>query len=362
MKIKMKLIIKIMILCFFIVAIFVTIFALNKDNNIEHFFAKNFINFSTAFKVNVPGINHLNSNRMIDSPPLTWITLLEIHALRPNSTGIITTCLVYKVPYISTQDSSLGVLRVIEIKNGENCLDKYDQNIISQLDNISSLLGYLYDQQKNIEGFKEEVDPFTLVLKVKQSNLEEKILKFPFMNLTRSKLLFDGQRNYKSDLVQERFRSMAVKRGPYTGVLTLALNKKLEKQKELAKEFLSVGGIEDSYLLKNAILCYGVDKDCREVKQNSCHLCRYGSFEVITQSVCSRGGSRFCGVNKCGTSGNPACLRGLSLAFEFVEDERVEEASLDIANDKNCIEQQKRGFCNVGLYPVCDEHGILVCQ
>ena len=42
---------------------------------------------------------------------------------------------------------------------------------------------------------------------------------------------------------------------------------------------------------------------------NNCSNCPFGDFEVVGKS-CPAGRVKFCGPNKCGEKGWPACVRG----------------------------------------------------
>jgi len=100
----------------------------------------------------------------------------------------------------------------------------------------------------------------------------------------------------------------------------------------------NLGKINDSFALGSAIQCHRVSKDCKDLKENICDRCRYGYYEVVDYQ-CPQGGSKYCGVNRCGEKNGPACVRG-----------------------QQQYEESTQGFCNPELTPVMNADGIWVCQ
>ena len=108
-----------------------------------------------------------------------------------------------------------------------------------------------------------------------------------------------------------------------------------------------VGKLSDNYRTESAKICHQVDKDCNNVKENICHLCRYGHFEVIDYN-CPQGGSKFCGENHCGGEGEPACLLGLVNTHEKFQ-------------KRPCQQYSPVGHCLPGFHQVCDKNNVLIC-
>lgn len=108
-----------------------------------------------------------------------------------------------------------------------------------------------------------------------------------------------------------------------------------------------IGKEDDAYSKKNAKRCFQVNENCETVGENLCEFCRYGWFEVVDYA-CPQGGSRFCGENKCGEKGEPACPSGKKVF------------SLEGVN--LCFDDSEAGFCQGDLRPVCNEENILICR
>ena len=97
--------------------------------------------------------------------------------------------------------------------------------------------------------------------------------------------------------------------------------------------------------LENKQSCHQVDENCRNVEEYACHRCPNGFFEVLNFK-CPQGGSKYCGRERCGEVGFPACLRGFSV---------------NDVTERRCVDDWQAGFCQQGLRKVCDERGVLVC-
>ena len=108
-----------------------------------------------------------------------------------------------------------------------------------------------------------------------------------------------------------------------------------------------VGKLSDHYKNGSAKICHQVDKNCNNIKEDTCHLCRYGHFEVIDYN-CPQGGSKFCGENHCGGEGEPACILGLINVHEKFQ-------------KRPCQQYAPVGHCLPGLHQVCDKNNILIC-
>lgn len=100
----------------------------------------------------------------------------------------------------------------------------------------------------------------------------------------------------------------------------------------------NLGNINDSFALGSAIRCHQVSKECKDVKENICNRCRYGYYEVVDYQ-CPQGGSKYCGINRCGEKNGPACVRG-----------------------QQQYDEGTQGICNPELTPVMNADGIWVCQ
>jgi hypothetical protein len=59
---------------------------------------------------------------------------------------------------------------------------------------------------------------------------------------------------------------------------------------------------------KNGEICHSVADDCTVVSPSICHQCSSGWYEI--PNGCAQG-PKYCGVQICGTKGQPACRRGM---------------------------------------------------
>ncbi len=108
-----------------------------------------------------------------------------------------------------------------------------------------------------------------------------------------------------------------------------------------------IGELSDNYKNGSAKICHQVDNRCNDVKENTCHLCRYGHFEVIDYN-CPQGGSKFCGENHCGGEGEPTCPLGLANVHEKFQ-------------RMPCQQYSPVGYCLPGLHQFCDKNNVLIC-
>ena len=113
------------------------------------------------------------------------------------------------------------------------------------------------------------------------------------------------------------------------------------------------GSQNDNYREGTALLCHDFDKTCKEKMPFQCERCRYGWFEVVGYG-CAQGGRKFCGRNRCGQRGQPACLRG----FRHI----VDSLSLEKKRGPLCRDDSPMAFCQIGLRVICDSRRILVCR
>ncbi len=105
----------------------------------------------------------------------------------------------------------------------------------------------------------------------------------------------------------------------------------------------------DRYKNGDVVACQRFGPNCREMIPFQCERCRYGQFEVLTRN-CLGQTQKFCGRNRCGEVGGPACLRGFR------------HTNLKISADTLCREDNPYAFCQQGLKMVCNALGDLVCR
>lgn len=107
----------------------------------------------------------------------------------------------------------------------------------------------------------------------------------------------------------------------------------------------SLGRLGDDWQSKKLVQCQKVNDEC--VKEVSiCDKCRYGYFEVA--NGCPTGGPKFCGVDKCGMKGMPACRRGYLY-------QNGEQTKMD------CRLDHSFAFCQKGLRLRC-QGSLAICD
>lgn len=105
--------------------------------------------------------------------------------------------------------------------------------------------------------------------------------------------------------------------------------------------------LKDRDFLKGKIItCHDFDSQCEEVVKNKCSLCRDGWFSGAL-SRCSGQKTKYCGADRCGERGWPACPRG--------------SRHTELKALKGCQNSSIEGFCNNGLIVFCEE-GQLICR
>lgn len=239
----------------------------------------------------------------ISAPPATWIRLLKIISSGKEY------CLFYRNQF----EDKKGVLR---LSQDAPCDDSYNSP--------------QYSADK-IENFDFSFDK------------SEGIFK---MSIAFSK---EGPRSYKfyyPSYKDERGSLQVLSDSAPSGTFSyLALSPQNEPPLEL------IGKYQDNYRDSSATICHKVNAKCEDEVPNHCKQCAFGHFEVVDH-LCPQGGSKFCGVNRCGEQGQPACPRGELAAGRILKEGEV----LDW-----CSKESPAGFCQSGLTPTCDGNKILVC-
>ena len=114
----------------------------------------------------------------------------------------------------------------------------------------------------------------------------------------------------------------------------------------IARPKNSLGKWEDNHRDQTSKVCHQFNEQCEEVVSNICSQCRYGWYEVVGKG-CEKGREKYCGRDRCGERGQPACLRG----FQY---EKATVQSL-------CSENSPAVFCQKGLRAYCKEGKSLIC-
>ncbi|MBL6989410.1 MAG: hypothetical protein ISR65_06515 [Bacteriovoracaceae bacterium] len=345
-------ILKNLFLLFFIFSILIVSCNPNKliNNELKLFAARNYINWFSTMEVTILADDFVNSGKLLDRPNATWWPLVMLTFLGPKAGSNRVQCLIYKVPYINVENSinKYGVLKVVEITPDDNCKNHFSAKEVTSVSGIKNLRIYLTGESKKMGSGKRTIPSFTMGVSLNryENNTwsETKWIYFPLMNAEAKSLKSAKQKKSKKlSYVKKRYHSSIVKR-KNPGVLYFPLKDYLEGPAEISSELL--GTIDDSYPDKTSIQCHKVDGNCQTIGDYICDRCRYGWYEVVG-SACSKVKNKYCGPNKCGQRGWPACPRGYQYSRYIVT--------------AGCYAGNQSGFCQENLSTYCDENKVLVC-
>lgn len=96
-------------------------------------------------------------------------------------------------------------------------------------------------------------------------------------------------------------------------------------------------------------VCYQLNSKCEEILENVCLNCESGFYRVVGEIACPQGHSYYCGPERCGRRGSPACFRGQAYFNQALALEGTA-----------CFSGSPAGFCQEGLDTVCED-SILRC-
>jgi hypothetical protein len=269
-------------------------------------YSKLFVSWFSTFKVTSLRPFQLDSGALLERPFYTWNGLVRLDFL---DHGVASShCLHYRIP---KKDGNDGIFRVTI---GKNCED-YQKNILLDIVDI-----------KKFKLFKKKG---TQKLSIHfEGKTEQFHWEFPLYNLVLKKDYKKFDSPYLSDLNKGvRYRGLGI------------------SEKKPLGESLLFGKKGDSFAKGDAIVCHKVGPDCRQLESSQCQNCRYGWYQMAGNS-CPGGGSKYCGVDLCGESGQPACPKG----DEFKNFARI-----------SCQDGSNAGFCLPTLNTYCRNKVDLVC-
>jgi len=276
---------------------------------------------NTPFTLSLDGVYpNINKDHEIKSPPNTWVrifqsTILNEDGARENH------CVFYRVP-----GKEPGVLRYIQ--SVEPCLENYGSSNTTDWELISTLKVWKPEFERKI--FKKVLKPGHFYFTGK-GNKGEFFVEVPLYNLKLKRKL-------------ERHSSIAT-----NNMLESVFISKRQNPKSKKSHSKLLGEFEDNYRDKTSIVCQEFSKDCKETTSFNCEQCKFGWYSAVGISTCGGQFTRFCGVNRCGQRGMPACPRGINSAKK-----------MGLDNVMLCYDGSPMGYCEVGLKTVCDGK-ILVC-
>jgi hypothetical protein len=294
-------------------------------SKIDYFYQKTFPLIISTYNVDKSEL-YLNTHSPLSRPPSTFINLVGLHSLDENFKKK-TYCLFYKVPQKSNK--SLGRLQLISTK--KSCQNEINSKPIAFINGIQELMIHLNDEDTIVERkmfFKN-----TLYIEFKKDE-ESRTLVFPLYNYSSKK--------------KETFKrfSTSFNDNILKGIKISMTTRDLELIPDPIK---TIGEYSDTYLNHNLKICHNFDKRCKEISKYSCNKCKFGWFNVVGNNNCKNTTLKYCGRNRCGEKGMPACVRGHEAALK-----------MGLENNNGCYEYSPAGYCNVGLRTSCDGN-VLIC-
>ncbi|MCO4793172.1 MAG: hypothetical protein KC493_05650 [Bacteriovoracaceae bacterium] len=261
----------------------------------------------------------VNRDSEILRPPNTWINLVETISLNENGENVFH-CLFYKVT-----GKEEGVIRYIT--HNQSCFENYQDGSLTDLKKVTEFKFWIPVFDKKIFGKLLKRGYLYLIGKRDGTSFS---IEIPLFNIG----LKSNWKRFSNNLSDNIFKGVFV-------------SKSLKPSSRRANQTL--GKIADNYRDKKIEVCHEFARDCTETMSFRCDKCRYGWYSAIGVSTCPGQYIRFCGVNRCGERGQPACPRGIESARK-----------MEIDNAMLCYDGSPLGFCRRGLKTVCDGR-TLIC-
>jgi len=277
------------------------------EENSSRFHEEIYARWFTAKKIEFVEKKYLNSVESLTRPTNTVQIIFSI-ITEANQKD----CFYYSIP----GQGKMGAILIKEVLSDSTCPSFPQQPYLWHLKNIIFKKIFVLEKDNSIN------------LSYTEKNIDKKI------KITLFNILFD----LKSKRKLKRYSSSAEARKEL-GLTIWKTHKNIlqlrdkDPYKQSPNEFYQ------------AIKCHDFNEDCIEVLKNSCHQCPFGFFTVVGRN-CPSGKIKYCGPDKCGEKGWPACPRG-----QFYTDK------MDLTRCQDGI----GGFCRNGLNAICNGEGILIC-
>lgn len=230
-------------------------------------------------------------NKLVEKPKNILNPLMKIGFFNYNGETIYD-CLYYK----PASQSKSGIFKVIKNPSNISCQKiAYDKSFFSV---------------EEVYNFKINITNNTLEL-----YFDKDLYKFTMLN-------YGSYLNsiYKEPIRDTQFKGVSY----YSNIKESSLEKRVKT--------------------KDGTSCLKVNDFC-ESSKDTCAKCKSGWYEVM-DSACRDKYSRVCGIDKCGTKDNPACIRGV--------------ATVGLDTKFYCVNDSPFGFCQKGLRVMC-LNDLLVC-
>jgi hypothetical protein len=288
-----------------ILILFLAILSCTNQSRVN-FFGKLQSELATTYNIKVLNEALINTGAVIKRPYEAWAPLLEFELLKPGFSSE-KKCLFY---FSSIKGPTS--IRLTQSDSNSKCKD-YDKDILVE------------------EKFEE---PLKIGLKTHSSSkltftVNDQVQEISLWNISQKQ-----KKTYKKYDSYEKSHSRS-------NFLFLGEFREAKRTKTRSR-----GNYEDSFFLKKEQACHLVDDDCKEKLAYSCDSCRFGWYEVVGPG-CKETLNKYCGQDRCGEKGEPACPRG-----------RLWKTGL---SEAKCLTGSEIGYCQPGLSTFCNENKILIC-
>lgn len=309
-------------------------FERSPQKEIKVFEAELFLRLVSTYKAKIVNQEYINFQNPITKPPFTAQSLIEFETIGDNGNARGIFCLVYRIPSAKGEGGRL--------KMTENPCGEKEEGPALRLGGIKDLYLELSATPKDSIRKGEKIRPFHLALAFEKSK-KKYLLEIPLLNLSREEIYLKGSKNLRTTSVSSARFSNGLSSSYAPGVIFFPII----EEKRISHKVEMIGEISDNYPNGSSKYCHKVNEKCQSENEFSCERCRYGWFEVVP-TKCPLAGDKFCGVDRCGEKGHPACFRGLKF-----------ERGLGFSG---CNPENKSAFCQKGLTLVCDTKGVLICD
>jgi hypothetical protein len=300
---------------------------LKLNNKIDLFYQTTYPLIISAIDVEKSNL-YINTHSPLTRPSSAIINIMGLHIFDQNFNKS-KLCIFYKIP--NKSKNSLGELRIILVKS--DCDNTFDKKPLAEIDKVQELLVHFNNEDTIVD--RKRFERSTLYFEIKR-NEESKTLNFPLYNYSNKKDVYERYSpSFKNTLLK----------GMTLSAIGQHLNSSMKKVLENKK---IIGKYEDNYLSNNLNVCHSYDKNCQVKIEYKCNECQFGWFNAIPNSKCARVTTKFCGRNRCGEKGMPACIRGYEAA-----------AKMGLEADNGCYEDSPAGYCNSGLKATCDGNHLI---
>jgi hypothetical protein len=309
-------------------------FEKSPKKEIALFESKLFLSLATTYRAKIINFEYINSKEPITRPFFTAQPIVEFEAIGDNGNSKKIFCLIYRVPsrkgdggWLKLTDSACG------IKNGQTQI---------KLPGVKELFLGLSSNFIDSPLKGKKIKPFHLEL-IFQKNSNQYVIEIPLLNLSKEEIFLKESKKLRPSSVSNIRFSNGIVPSYAQGMIFFPLL----GENSNGLEVKMTGKTSDNYQDGSSKICHQVNKKCESVVEFSCDQCRYGWFEVVPTS-CALTGDKYCGMDKCGEKGYPACFRGFKYGQNY--------------NFSGCDPENNAGFCQSGLNTICDAKGVLICD